>query len=87
MQQVHGNKVKVVKKTDRGGIIAEIDGMVTREQEIILGVGTADCMPIIFFEPSRQIIGIAHAGWRGVLLGVVNNVLKQMTKLEILLYI
>lgn len=67
MEQVHGTRIKVVGEEDKGKIILGIDGMVTNKKGIVLGVKTADCLPILFYEPVEKIIGVVHAGWKGVL--------------------
>lgn len=54
------------------------DGAVTDKKEIILAIRTADCAPILFYDSHNQIIGAAHAGWRGALYGIIENTLKLM---------
>lgn len=66
-QQVHGNKIRVVGDKDKGQTIDGADGLVTGKPGLILGIRTADCLPILFYEPMAKIIGACHAGWRGVL--------------------
>lgn len=57
------------------------DGMVTDKPGIILALRTADCAPLLFYDEKHQIIGAAHAGWRGVLRGVIENTLDLMLSL------
>ena len=57
------------------------DAMVTRMKGIALGVVTADCVPILFADPEAQVIGAAHAGWRGAVGGVIENTVAAMEKL------
>ena len=57
------------------------DGLVTREPHIALGVLTADCAPILFADPEANVIGAAHAGWRGALDGIAEAVIEAMEKL------
>lgn len=54
------------------------DGIVTKAKDVILCIGTADCAPILFHDAKNQIIGAAHAGWRGAVRGVVENTVKVM---------
>lgn len=56
------------------------DGIVTDQKGIILCIGTADCIPVLFYDEKNQIIGAAHAGWRGALRGVVENTVEVMLK-------
>lgn len=54
------------------------DGMVTKQKNIILGITTADCAPVMFADYQNQVIGIAHAGWRGAVKGIMENTLQLM---------
>ncbi len=81
MEQVHGGKVKIVKDEDKGEVIKAVDGLVTDQPGIILGVKVADCMPLLFFDPKKKIIGIAHAGWKGVLLEIAKEMVERMKML------
>jgi YfiH family protein len=57
------------------------DAMVTDRPGIALGILTADCAPILLTDPKAHIIGAAHAGWNGALVGVVESVLAAMERL------
>ena len=62
LSQVHGNTVHVVedpKQIERG---MEGDGLITMRTDVALGILTADCLPIIFFDKSGRGTGIVHAG-------------------------
>jgi YfiH family protein len=63
---VHGTSVAVLTRTDAGTYRQGFDAMITRERSLALTMRFADCVPIIFFDPMQQAIGLAHAGWRGV---------------------
>ncbi|MBQ8482387.1 MAG: peptidoglycan editing factor PgeF [Alphaproteobacteria bacterium] len=54
------------------------DGAVTTDKNILLGVKTADCAPVLFADYKNGVIGVAHAGWRGASKGIVENVVKLM---------
>ena len=56
--------------------------MVTNQPGIALGIVTADCAPILFVDPQSRIIGAAHAGWRGLLAGVIEETIHQMITLS-----
>ncbi len=57
------------------------DGMATRLKGAALGVLAADCMPFLFVDAEAEIIGAAHAGWRGALAGVLESTIKAMTSI------
>lgn len=56
----------------------EADGVVTDKPGLILGITTADCIPVLLADYKNGVIGAAHAGWRGALGGVVENTVKIM---------
>lgn len=62
----------------RAEMLNEVDAMVTRLPEIAIGVNTADCVPIVFYEPEQKIIGVAHAGWRGTAAMIATATVKAM---------
>ncbi len=86
LEQVHGNNVMIVKQSDfdeNSGfrIFKNVDGLITKEKNIFLGVKTADCIPILFFEPENKIIGVAHAGREGTRLNIVKSVIRKMVEI------
>ena len=57
---------------------AAADGVVTTERGFAIGVLGADCPPVLFADVKAGVIGAAHAGWRGAVNGVLENVVKMM---------
>lgn len=57
------------------------DAIVTNLPNKILGIKTADCAPVLLADPLNQIIGAAHAGWRGALNGILENAVTAMINL------
>lgn len=57
------------------------DAMVTATPGLVLGVLTADCQPVLFADPKAQVIGAAHAGWRGARDGVLEATIAAMENL------
>ncbi len=57
------------------------DGMVTNVSNIGLGLLTADCAPVLFADTKSRVIGAAHAGWRGAVAGVTDNIITAMENL------
>ncbi len=79
LEQVHkGRVVRVNAKTDTSGKIEGCDGAITDSKNIALTVLTADCLPIFLYDPEKKAIGIAHAGWRGMLEGIAKNTVAAM---------
>ena len=56
------------------------DGMITNQNHI-LGLKTADCLPIIFYSRKKNYIAAIHAGWRGLLYGIIPNTINTLINL------
>ena len=54
------------------------DGIVTNVKNIGLCIRTADCAPVLFRDDKANVIGAAHAGWRGAYKGIIENVINLM---------
>jgi YfiH family protein len=52
--------------------------MITASRSIVLAVLTADCVPVLILDPIRKAIGIAHAGWRGMLRAIASGTILKM---------
>ncbi len=76
MQQEHGERVVVVDAVVATAGIA--DGMITARAGIVLGVLTADCVPILLMAPARRVVAVVHAGWRGTLAGIVVRAVERL---------
>jgi polyphenol oxidase len=79
--QVHGIDTAVVDTVWTPGKGPRADAVVTRRRAVVLGVGTADCGPILFADAGGGIIGAAHAGWRGALAGIAESAVAGMVAL------
>lgn len=83
-EQSHGIHVQAVGIEDGGsgvtGVykLADTDGLVTDQPGVILCVSVADCVPIYCYDPKRRVVGIAHAGWRGSVHGIADQLVKVM---------
>lgn len=77
-QQSHGNKVVIVKHTTSPPELNDTDALVTQQSNVILGVLSADCVPILFWDPITKTIGAAHAGWKGTAKHIVKEVIYTM---------
>jgi YfiH family protein len=86
LSQIHSPIVHTLSSAStEDGKRLEGDGMVTATPGIALGILTADCTPVLFADPVAQVIGAAHAGWKGALgkdgRGVLEATLDAMEKL------
>jgi YfiH family protein len=79
LKQVHGDAVVTVTQPWPEGAGPAADAMVTDRPDIALGVIAADCAPVLFC--GDNVIGAAHAGWRGALAGVLEATVAAMRAL------
>lgn len=75
--QVHGTEVVAVA-AQPGDPLTQADALITNERSVTLFLRFADCVPILLFDPVRRVTGIAHAGWRGTVAGMAQNVVRAM---------
>ncbi|MBQ8436395.1 MAG: peptidoglycan editing factor PgeF [Alphaproteobacteria bacterium] len=76
LRQMASTDVAFISEPSQEKVTA--DGAVTKAKGIILGIKTADCLPVLMADYQNGVIGAAHAGWRGAIRGVVENTLKLM---------
>jgi len=79
--QVHSADVVTVETAWAPGEGPKADAVVTDRPGVALGVGAADCGPVLFADAEARVIGAAHAGWRGALAGVTDSAIAAMEKL------
>lgn len=79
--QVHGRDVATVTSPWAPDQSPRVDGLVTKTAGIALGILTADCAPVLFFDAADRVVGAAHAGWKGAKLGILEATVAAMTKL------
>ena len=79
--QPHQTHSTVVAHVDRLGLSREdlegVDALVTDLPGVAIGVRTADCIPVLLYDPVQRVIGAAHSGWRGTV-----NMISKKTVLE-----
>jgi len=78
--QVHEGRVGVVGRAHLGTVQPATDALVTAMPDVPLLMRFADCTPILLFDPVRRAIGMAHAGWRGVVAGCAGAAVRTMTE-------
>jgi polyphenol oxidase len=76
-QQVHGNSVAIVT-VDSPPITAQVDALVTRDPQVLLGIHVADCCAVFLVDPRQHVIGLAHSGRKGTELNVVGATVRKM---------
>lgn len=76
----HGTEIGVVGEKDKGKII-EADALITQERDVILWISTGDCLPVVFFDNKKEILGLVHLGWKGVDRKLADKVAKKFIEL------
>ena len=80
VRQIHSNKVVVVTAgnlADRTAAPAA-DGLITNRRGILLGILTADCIPVLIADTKRHAVGAFHAGWRGTVAAIAEAGVRKM---------
>ena len=84
-KQVHSDVVERVGASGCGrGLIVPVengcDGLITNEPEVVLTVFSADCTPVLLYDPVARAVGAVHAGWRGTALKIAGKAVMRMTE-------
>ena len=77
LNQVHGTKLVVLYDQTPDG--TEADACWTQESGVACTIMVADCLPVLFYQPHARVVAAAHAGWRGLSAGVLENTLKTLS--------
>jgi YfiH family protein len=88
VKQIHSSIVRVVRKgdgalegrlqTEEGKAVLEGDGLITDVPGVLLGVGTADCVPVLVVDVTKRVVAAFHAGWRGTVARIVERGITMM---------
>lgn len=81
LYQVHSHDVVTVEAPWAMEARPRADALVTGLKGVALGVTAADCGPVLFADPEAQVIGAAHAGWKGALTGILEATVEAMVRL------
>ena len=75
LRQVHGTGVVDASSASAG---SGADASITHEKDVVCAVMAADCMPVLLADERGTVVGIAHAGWRGLSAGVIEATVAAM---------
>jgi len=75
LQQVHG---ATVVRADAASAPATADAAISLQPGCVCAVSIADCLPVLFADRGGRAVGAAHAGWRGLAAGVIQNTAREM---------
>jgi hypothetical protein len=86
VRQFHSGMVRVVERgvdplsTIEGKAVLRGDGLMTRERGLLLGIQTADCVPVLIADTRTRAVAVFHAGWRGTLVRIVERGVGTMRR-------
>jgi hypothetical protein len=78
--QVHSRRVVQVGLADGGSVIPDADALVSNEPGVVILMRFADCTPVLLYDATHRAIALAHAGWRGMVAGVVPATIQAMAQ-------
>jgi YfiH family protein len=81
VHQVHSADAVTIQRPWPQDERPRADAMVTDRPNLLIGILTADCAPVLFADHRAVVVGAAHAGWRGALAGVTDSTIKAMERL------
>ncbi|MBM4255626.1 MAG: peptidoglycan editing factor PgeF [Deltaproteobacteria bacterium] len=78
LKQVHGDEILFVTAGSTKDV-TEADGFITQAEGVLLGIATADCVPVLLVAPQQRVVAALHAGWRGTLKGITARALELLS--------
>lgn len=81
LKQIHSDKILKYICNDKSIKDEEGDAIITNEKNVIIGVFTADCVPIILIDEDKEVIAAIHSGWKGTFESITLKTIEKM-KLE-----
>ena len=73
IKQTHSN---ICDRVENSNVVVKADASYTNQRGVVCAVLTADCLPVFVSDKQGSVVGIAHAGWRGIVGGVIESLLK-----------
>jgi hypothetical protein len=78
LRQVHSDLIHCVTELPEGTLAG--DGLITLTPKVLIGIQTADCLPVILVDAKRRVVGAFHAGWRGTVKRIVEKGVGEMRR-------
>lgn len=77
LNQIHGTQIHWADSSNTA-VVADADALITTEKNTPLAIMIADCMPVVISDTDASILAVAHAGWRGLAAGILQNTIAAM---------
>ncbi len=84
--QTHSDHIHVLKEQETKGwenlesAVSDCDALVTSLKGVMLGILTADCVPVLLFDPQKEVVAAVHAGWKGTKANIVTKTIQTMQR-------
>ena len=79
-QQTHSANITVIKDAT-STLVEDNDGLITSKKDVFIGVVTADCLPVVFYDRHEEIMGVAHAGYKGLSKKIIHQMVDKLKSL------
>lgn len=77
-RQTHSDRITVVNSGNFANTIDETDALITNEKGLFVCVQTADCVPVLLFDPVKMVVAAVHAGWKGTISKIAGKTVAKM---------
>jgi YfiH family protein len=74
----HGEKAYHATTANDEDVVRGVDALFADERDLFLSITVADCLPVFLFDPKIKTFGLVHAGWRGLVAGIIPNTIHAM---------
>lgn len=79
-RQTHSDRIAVVNFENFANTIDDTDALITSEKGLFICVQTADCVPVLLFDPVKKVVAAVHAGWKGTISKIAGKTVAKMTE-------
>ena len=76
IHQIHGNDILTLQRGDAPPVGKQADGLLSDDPSLVLSIRTADCVPVLLCNSTGRLVAAVHAGWRGVIAGILPLAIK-----------
>ncbi len=90
IRQIHSGIVRIIRESDgalngrlqtpEGKAVLEGDGLISNLPTVMLGIGTADCVPVLLVDTEKRVVAALHAGWRGTVARIAQSGVAAMAR-------
>ncbi|MDD2451244.1 peptidoglycan editing factor PgeF [Sulfurovum sp.] len=83
-EQTHSDHITIIEGGESRGwhtaedAVANCDAMITAQKGMVLTILTADCVPVLLFDPEKEVVAAIHAGWRGTKANITGKTVQKM---------